>query len=141
MRVVNEEGICIRSVPFGPKTCQMLEVRRERGLKREYVFFNKSRLAFISCLSHQLRTVSDRLGLSGVTLHLLRRSFFARLFLSGASRESFVSFGASRSPLWTTRSVPTADQHFEIAARDQARIEELYDVAEVKPLRGVPLNE
>jgi integrase len=119
--VVDAKGFCGRSVPFGPQTCQMLEVRRERGPKTEYIF-GKPHLPRVSL---QLRTVSDRIGLSGVTLHLLRRSFFERLSLSGASRESFVIFGGWRSLLWTTRSILTTDQRFEIAVRDQARIEEL----------------
>jgi integrase len=122
--VVDAEGFCGRSVPLGPKTCQMLEVRREREPEAEYIF-RKSRPAFLPRVSQQLRTVSDRIGFSGITLHLLRRSFFERLSLSGASRESFVIFGRWRSPLWTTESILTPDQRFEVAACDQARIEEL----------------
>jgi len=77
----------------GPKTSQMLEVRREREPEAEYVF-GKSRWSFLPRVSQQLRTVSNRVDLSGVTLYLFRRSFLERLFLSGASRESFVIFGA-----------------------------------------------
>ena len=122
--VVEGEGFCKRSVPLGPKTSQMLEVRREREPEAEYVF-GKSRWSFLPRVSQQLRTVSNRVDLSGVTLYLFRRSFLERLFLSGASRESFVIFGAWRSPLCTTMSILTTDHHFEVAARDQARIEEL----------------
>ena len=68
--------------------------------------------------------LSDNL-LFGNVSYLFRRSFFLRLFLSGASRESFVIFGAWRSPLWTNSSILTTAKHFEAADRDQARIEEL----------------
>ncbi|MBB5343808.1 tyrosine-type recombinase/integrase [Tunturibacter empetritectus] len=112
-----------RYVPFGPKTLQVLEVRRERGPEAEYIL-GRSPRALLHRVSHQLRTVCDSIGVSEVTLHLLRRTFFARLVNSGASLDSCMIIGGWRSLSTMTRLIPGTEDWFKFAARNQARIEE-----------------
>jgi integrase len=112
-----------RYVPFGPKTLQVLKVRRERGPETKYIL-GRSPRAFLYRVSHQLHTVCDRIGVSGVTLHLLRRTFFARLVDSGASLDSCMIIGGWKSLSTMTMFIGGTDDRFKFAARDQARIEE-----------------
>ena len=76
--VVNAKSPSIRSIPFGPKTLQILEARREREREAEYVLGNSPR-RFLHRVSHQLRTVCASIGVDGVTLRVLRCTFFARM--------------------------------------------------------------
>jgi integrase len=114
-----------RSVPFGPKTLQMLQSRHERHPDAEYVL-GESPLELLRHVSRQLRTVCDGIGVHGVTLRVLRRTFFERMFSAGASAESCRTIGGYRFSFETVlHTFVSADRRFEMAARDQARIEEL----------------
>lgn len=119
--VADLKNACMRSVPFGPKTLQMLQSRREHHPDAEYVL-GESPLGLLRRVSRQLRTVCEGIGVRGVTLRVLRHTFFLRL--AGWNVESCRTFDGNKLPsVW--RSFLTEDQRFKMAARDQARIEEL----------------
>jgi integrase len=111
----------IRYIPFGQKTLQILEARRDREPEAEYVL-GKSPQVLLRRISRQLRTVSESIGVSGVTLRVLRHTFFHRLCFSGASPESMRMIGGYSWPFWRSHLSP--DRYFEIADREQARVEQ-----------------
>jgi hypothetical protein len=76
--IVDSKGSSVRSVPLRPQTIQILEMRREREPAAEYVL-GKAPRGFLDRVSRQFRSVCDGIGVSGVTLHLLRRTFLANL--------------------------------------------------------------
>jgi integrase len=119
---VKPKSPSIRFIPFGPKTLQILGLRREREPEADYVLGNSPQ-RILRRLSHQLRIVCDRIGLSGVTFHILHRMFFARL-ASGGRLDSCIIIGGWSSHSVATKSILSMDDRFKIAARDQARIEE-----------------
>jgi integrase len=121
--LVNAKSAYERYVPFGPNTLQILEARRERKPDTEYVLAESPR-RLLHRVSHQLPTVCDLIGVSRVTLHVLRRTFFTRLVNSGASLDSCMIIGGWRSLSTVTKVIAGTDDRFKIAARDQARIEE-----------------
>lgn len=112
-----------RFVPFGEKTLQMLQSRRERYPEAEFVL-GKSPRGLLRRVSRQLRTVCEGIGVRGVTLRVLRHTFFLRMACAQASTESIRAIGGYKLPS-VLRSFLTEDHRFEMAARDLARIEEL----------------
>jgi integrase len=121
--VVNAGSAYMRSVLFGPKTLQILEARRAREPKTEYVL-GKSPRALLACISRDLRIVCDATGISRVNLHDFRISFFERLVLSGASYHSFMILRGSRMPYLPTKNIVSLDKLFKMASLDQAQVEE-----------------
>ncbi|MCU1252244.1 MAG: hypothetical protein JWQ49_5273 [Edaphobacter sp.] len=76
--IADRKRASMRFVPLDPEMLQMFEVRGGRESGAEYIF-GTSRRALLYRVSRQLGTLCDRIGASGVTLHLLRRSFFERV--------------------------------------------------------------
>jgi integrase len=76
--VAEKKNARMRSVPLGPQTLQVLQSRRERQPDPAYVL-GESPLGLLHRVSVQLRTVCDRLGVRGVSLHVLRHTFAKRL--------------------------------------------------------------
>lgn len=78
LTVAEKKNARMRSVPLGPQTLQVLQSRREREPDATYVL-GVSPLGLLRRVSVQLRTDCDRLGLRGVSLHVLRHTFANRL--------------------------------------------------------------
>jgi integrase len=112
-----------RSIPFESKTLQVLEARRERQSESEYVLGTSPRTV-LNRISRQLRTLSAHIGVSRVSLNVLRHTFFTRLFNSGASILTLYVIGGYRSYRHLLKSFVSPEQRYEIAVRDQARMEE-----------------
>ena len=90
--VVNGKTGYRRFVPFGLETLWILEGRRECDPEAEYVL-GKSPRRLLDRVHRQLRTVCEGIGLGGVTLRVLRYTFFADLAASGASIAVLLAFG------------------------------------------------
>jgi integrase len=79
--IVHTKKSFVSSVRLGPQTLRILELRREREPEAEYVLGNSPR-ALLVRVSRQFRTVCDGIGVSGVSLHVLRRTFLESLAIS-----------------------------------------------------------
>jgi integrase len=112
-----------RQVPFGPKTRQILEVRREREPQSTYVL-GESPSAIQARVSNQLRMVCDGFAESRVTLLLLRRTFFERMIYFGCDPHSLMKIGGYRSPYSAMKCLLDGNQLIEIAIRYLSQIEQ-----------------
>lgn len=118
-----QKSISRREVPFGRKTNQILKARYEREPESEYVLGKRPKVV-PDRVSRQLRTVSESLGIGGVTLHAVRRTFFRRMVDSGAGPQSLRAIGGWSVPIPVIKSFIHRDQLLKIAIRAQARLEE-----------------
>lgn len=121
--VVNPKTFYMRTVPFERKTLQVLEARRDRQPESEYVL-GESPHRVLDRISRQLRTLSVVVGVSRISLNVLRHTFFTRLFNSGASILTLYVIGGYRSYGHLLKSFVSPERRYEIAVRDQARLEE-----------------
>jgi integrase len=111
----------VRYVPFGPRTCQMLEGRRERGPETEYVLGKSPRASLARC-SRQLPTVSETIGVEHISLSALRNTFFVRWAQSRKSVDALCLITGHR--LCQLEVHLSWEDRLAIAARDQAQLEE-----------------
>jgi integrase len=117
----NSKSGYVRYVPFGPRTYQMLEGRREREPETEYVFGTSPR-AFLARCSHQLRTLSETIGVEHISLSALRDTFFVRWIQSRKSLDALCLISGQR--LCRVEVHLSWEHRLAIAARDQAQLEE-----------------
>ncbi len=117
----NSKSGYLRYVPFGRRTYQMLEGRRERGPDMEYVF-GKSPRAFLVRCSRQLWKVSETIGVEHISLRALRNTFFVRWVQSGKSLDALCLISGHR--LRQVEVHLSWEDRLAIAARDQAKLEE-----------------
>jgi integrase len=120
--VVKGKGARRRRVPLERKTLKVLQALRDREPNTELVL-GKSPRVLLERASHQLRVVCDRIGMR-CSFHCLRRMFLERLMNSGANSSSLMVFGGWKPSSLAFKSFLTGDQSYEIAAREQARMEE-----------------
>ena len=107
-----------RLVPFGFRTLAMLEARRERQPNANCVFEASAALA--PKLSAHLRKVCSKLDIADGTFRTLRHTFAWRLATSGECGALYYMLGG-RSPF---KSLISPEAKFELAARDQAKLED-----------------
>ena len=107
-------------IPFAAETLKILEARRNREPKSEYVLgVNARRL--LNRVSRQLRALGQTIGIGSVTINSLRQTFGMRLMNSGASIDSLKTiWGLEVGEL---KFSTTHKQRFIYASRDQARVE------------------
>jgi len=117
----NSKSGYLRYVPFGRRTYQMLEARRERGPDLEYVF-GKSPRAFLVRSSRQLWKVSETIGVEHISLSALRNTFFVRWVQSGKSIDALCLISGHR--LRQVEVHLSWEDRLAIAARHQAQLEE-----------------
>jgi integrase len=78
LTVTDKKSARTRTVPLESQTLQVLQSRRERQPDAAYVL-GESPLGLLRRLSVELRTVCDRLGVCGISLHVLRHTFIKQL--------------------------------------------------------------
>jgi integrase len=117
----NSKSGYARYVPFGPRTYQMLEARREREPETEYVFGALSRALLARC-SHQLRTLSETIGVGHICLSTLRNNFFVRWIKSRKSLDALCLISGQK--LCRIDVHLSWEHRLAIAARGQAQLEE-----------------
>ncbi|QNI32088.1 tyrosine-type recombinase/integrase [Alloacidobacterium dinghuense] len=71
--LVTNKALTQRSLPFGPKTMNVLIQRRERQPQSEGVL-GPSPARILSRVTRQLRATCEQIGIYGVNLHLIRRT-------------------------------------------------------------------
>ena len=112
-----------RYVPFGPRTYQMLEARREREPETEYVFGTSPR-AFLARCSRQLRKLSETIGVEHISLSVLQNTFIARWVQSGKSLDALCLISGVGLYHWRLNFHVISEHKLAIAVREQAQFEE-----------------
>jgi integrase/recombinase XerD len=111
-----------RKVPFGPKTLEVFQARRERQTDSELVL-GKSPQSVIRRVTQQIRTLSNNIGKSRFTLASLRHTFVMRWVRHGSDDLLLDQILGFRT--WTpkVRWLLSAEQRYSLAAEFQARLE------------------
>jgi integrase len=112
-----------RFVPLGPKTLRILEARRSSHPASEYVLGDTPR-ALLNRVVRQLRNVGNKIGISPVSIRVLRHTFFLRLMNTGADSTTLLSIGGYRPSSTSMKSFLSPVQQCKVAARFQMLVEE-----------------
>ena len=132
--IVSPMSTCARYVPFESKTFQILEARRFRNPASEFVFGDTA-TTLLNRVVRQLRDVGNKIGVSPVSMHILRHTFFSRLMGAGADPLTLMFIGGWRNPSFPFKMsfFPTPEQKCDMAVRYLKQVEEeLYTIVLLK---------
>jgi integrase len=123
IKVASQMSTRIRYVQFGSKLAALLEARRQRQPESEFVLGDRP-MHTMAVEARRLRQIAYNRGLGVINFHVLRRTFFVRLYLSGVSAISVARIAGWASLGWLADGTPSGSDVVRIAG-EEARLEEM----------------
>ena len=120
MYIAGTKSSTRRIVPLSSKTLSVMASRLAHSPESKFVLGN-SPSGLLKRVSGQLSQLGESVGSSGLTLGVLRHSFFILLVTKGADVATVCAIGGWRKPSFLKQVVPATSKYL---ADQQAKVEE-----------------